>query len=115
MAEQEGIENGNQNEINLEELGEANFFLGNEYYYEELEYEKAIENYKSVLENTEDDILRTKSLYWIGESYIKLNQISDALDTFNQLIEEFNDHYLVDSARRRIAYLKEIYGGNEDE
>jgi len=96
-------------ELVVEQLEDANFFLGNEYYYKEHEYEKAIKSYKSVLENTkDDDIVRAKSLYWMGESYVKLNQIDKAIETFTRLIEEIGDHYLTNSAKRRIAHLKEI-------
>lgn len=102
----------NQLESVAEELDDADFFLGNEYYYEEKEFEKAIEHYKSVLESVEDDdIVQAKSLYWMGESYVKLHQFDKAIETFNQLIEEFDDHYLVESAKRRVKHLKEVYGG----
>jgi len=115
--EEDTIKTDDEVELIAEQLDEANFFLGNEYYYEEHQYEKAIKSYESVLENVKDDeIVRAKSLYWMGESYVKLNQIDKAIETFNQLIKEFKDHYLTSSAQRRIAHLKEIYGGQvEDE
>lgn len=108
--EEDKIKEDNEIESTTDQLDEADFFLGNEYYYEELEFESAIERYKSVLENVDDDVVRAKSLYRMGESYAKLNQFDKAIEIFNRLIEEFEDHYLVDSAQRRIEHLKEIYG-----
>lgn len=114
--EEDKIETNDEIELVADQLDEANFFLGNEYYYEVYEYAKAIESYRSVLENVEDDdIVRIKSLYRMGESYVKLNQIDKAIETFSQLIEGFEDHYLTSSAQRRIERLKEIYGGQEED
>lgn len=109
--EDDKIEN-DEVELAIEDLEDASFFLGNEY-YQEHDYEKAIEKYDDVLKNVEDYTVRIKSFYWMGESYVKLHRMDEAIETFSQLIDEFKDHHLVASAQRRIAHLEEIYGGDE--
>lgn len=115
MAEEDKVETEDEEELLAEQLDNASFFLANEYYHEEQKFDQAIENYKSVLENTDDELVRAKSLYRMGESYVKLHQIEKAIEIFSQLIDEIEDHYLVSSAERRIEYLRETYGGQKDE
>lgn len=110
--EDDKIEN-DEVELAIEDLEDASFFLGNEY-YQEHDYEKAIEKYDDVLKNVEDYTVRIKSFYWMGESYVKLHRMDEAIETFSQLIDEFKDHHLVASAQRRIAHLEEIYGGDDE-
>ena len=101
------------------------FYQGNKAYYEDRNYAEAIEAFKAAIEyersrppNSLDSIdsinrARTKepseviakSMYWIGESYIKLNQIDQALKMFEQLSRGFSQHYLGLAAQRRSATL----------
>ena len=105
------------------------FYQANKAYYEDRNYEEAIAEFQAAIEyeksqpppppdeeESEDseeptepkppnDIL-AKSMYWIGESYIKLNQIDQAVETFEELSERFKQHYLAPAAQRRIASLR---------
>ena len=47
-----------------------------------------------------------KSTYWMGESYIKLGQFDQAIESFKQIIEDCRMHYLSTAAERRIDQLK---------
>ena len=66
--------------------------------------------YDAALQEEDDESIVAKSLYWTGESYVKLNRIDEAINVFSELIEQFDDHHLSASAERRIAGLQEIYG-----
>ena len=101
------------------------FYQANKAYYEDQNYEEAIAEFQAAIEyersqpsepsdseDSEDqeesmpsDEVIAKSMYWIGESYIKLNQIDEAIETFQQLIDRYKQHYLAPAARRRIASL----------
>ena len=106
------------------------FYQANKAYYEDQNYEEAISEFQAAIEyerlhppdppdsedsdseDSEDDVtprspneITAKSMYWIGEAYIKLNQIDKAVETFQQLSKHFRQHYLVPAAQRRIASL----------
>ena len=118
--------------VDLEFLHDGNnmsFYQANKAYYEDRNYEEAIAEFQAAIEyegsqpsdlpdveETEDteepaeptppnDIL-AKSMYWMGEAYLKLNQIDRAVETFGQLSEHYSLHYLAPAAQRRIASLK---------
>ena len=98
------------------------FYQANKAYYEDQNYEEAIAEFQAAIEyekahpsdspDSEDqaepmssDEVIAKSMYWIGESYIKLNQQDQAVETFQQLTNRYKQHYLTPAARRRIASL----------
>lgn len=118
--------------VDLEFLHDGNnmsFYQANKAYYEDHNYEEAITEFQAAIEyeksqppdppkveKSEDseeltdpkppnDIL-VKSMYWMGEAYLKLNQIDQAVETFGQLSEHYDLHYLAPAAQRRIASLK---------
>ena len=104
------------------------FYQANKAYYEDRNYEEAITEFQASIEyershppnppnveaseNAENppdpdppnDIL-CKSIYWMGEAYIKLDQIDQAVEAFGQLSDYYNLHYLAPAAQRRIASL----------
>ena len=99
------------------------FYQANKAYYEDQNYEEAIAEFQDAIEyekahpsdypDSEDqaesmssDEVIAKSMYWIGESYIKLNQKDQAVKTFRQLTDRYNLHYLAPAAQRRIASLR---------
>ena len=99
------------------------FYQANKAYYEDQNYEEAIAEFQAAIEyekahpsdspDSEDqaepipsDEVIAKSMYWIGESYIKLNQQDQAVETFRQLTNRYKQHYLTPAARRRIASLR---------
>lgn len=98
------------------------FYEANRAYYEGQNYEEAIAEFQAAIEyeksqsldspDSEDpaeskspDEIIAKSMYWMGEAYIKLNQIDQAVETFRQLLDDYKQHYLAPAARRRIASL----------
>ena len=104
------------------------FYQANKAYYEDRNYEEAVAEFQASIEyershppdppdveeseNAENppdpappnDML-CKSFYWMGEAYIKLDQIDQAVEAFGQLSNHYNLHYLAPAAQRRIASL----------
>ena len=108
------------------------FYLASKAYYEDQNYEEAIEKYQAAIEyeksqsqdslkladsseNSEEkaqekepnDVI-AKSMYWLGESYVKTNQTNPALKTFEQLASDLSEHYLGIAAQRRVATLNNV-------
>lgn len=99
------------------------FYQANKAYYEDRNYEAAIAEFQAAIEyekshppdpaDSEDQAepkppeeIIAKSMYWMGEAYIKLNQIDQAVETFEQLARRFKQHYLAPAAQRRVASLR---------
>ena len=105
------------------------FYQANKAYYEDRNYEEAIAEFQAAIEyekshpsdppdaeeseDSEDTTeppppndLLAKSMYWMGEAYLKLNQVDQALETFEQLSDHYSLHYLAPAAQRRVASLK---------
>ncbi len=83
-------------------------------FYEEKNYQKAIEKFNEAIENevrhTENKMDDTneivaKSKYWQAEAYIKLHDLSQAIGTLEDLVETCRGHYLVLAAQRRADAL----------
>ena len=118
--------------VDLEFLHDGNnmsFYQANKAYYEDRNYEEAIAEFQAAIEYEEsqtldpsdaeesedsavlvepeppNDVL-VRSMYWMGEAYLKLNQVNQAVETFGQLSEHYSLHYLAPAAQRRIASLK---------
>ncbi len=118
--------------VDLEFLHDSNnmsFYQANKAYYEDRNYEGAIAEFQAAIEyekshpsdppdveESEDseglaepkppnDVL-VKSMYWMAEAYLKLNQVDQAVETFGQLLAHYGLHYLAPAAQRRIASLK---------
>ena len=113
----------------LHDGSNTSFYQANKAYYEERNYEEAIAEFQAAIdyeksqpsepldmEESEDseelaepkppnDVL-VKSLYWMGEAYLKLNQIDQAVETFGQLSKHYSLHYLAPAAQRRVALLR---------
>ena len=104
------------------------FYQANKAYYEDRDYEEAIAEFQAAIEyeksqpsdppeveepehsealagESPNEII-AKAMYWMGESYIKLNQIDQAVDTFGQLVDQHRQHYLAPAAQRRLAALR---------
>ena len=118
--------------VDLEFLHDSNnmsFYQANKAYYEDRNYEGAIAEFQAAIEyekshpsdppdveESEDseelaepkppnDVL-VKSMYWMAEAYLKLNQVDQAVETFGQLLAHYSLHYLAPAAQRRIASMK---------
>lgn len=84
-------------------------------YYEDNNYEYAIEQFSKVIRSEKrgkkKDIMQTneilaKSLYWQAEAYVKTQDYAKAIKAFESLVNTCNEHYLILAARRRAANLK---------
>ncbi len=90
----------------------VSFHQANKAYYEDRDYNEAIKKFQAAIEyeilqppDSLDTELIVKSIYWLGESYLKLNQINRAFEEFRQLSEHCSQHHLGRSAQRQAASL----------
>jgi tetratricopeptide (TPR) repeat protein len=116
-----------------DESNNMNFYLASRAFHEERDYEKAIEKYQAAIEYEKsrssdasededadngdmspDDVL-AKATYWLGEAYVKAKQIDKAIETFKELTNNFEKHYLKVAAERRLAALKAKYPSSKGE
>lgn len=84
-------------------------------YYEEKDYQRAIEKFGEAIENeaqqhtdgnvTDSNSVVAKAMYWQAEAYVKLQNIPQAIVTFESLIQNYQEHYLSLAAYRRTAQL----------
>lgn len=85
-------------------------------YYEERNYEVAIEKFQDAIDNEREygtgapNEIIAKSMYWQAESYVKTENRQQATAVLESLIDNFADrrggHYLVVAAQRRLETLK---------
>ena len=114
-------------EFEIPEGDNLSLYLGFKAYYENSDYSEAINNFQAAVEyqssliveeeipedpdeiDDGDDLntdIIAKSTYWMGESYIKLGQFDQAIESFKKIIEDCRMHYLSTAAERRIDQLK---------
>lgn len=83
-------------------------------YYVERNYQRAIEKFDEAIayeaQRTADNAIDpneivAKSKYWQAEAYAKLQNLSQAIGIFEDLIETCKGHYLVLAAQRRAGQL----------
>ena len=83
-------------------------------YYEDKDYQRAIEKFGEAIENetqrtdgsvTDSSSIVVKAMYWQAEAYVKMQDISQAIVTFENLIQMYQEHYLSLAAQRRTAQL----------
>ncbi len=83
-------------------------------YYVERNYQRAIEKFDEAIayeaQRTENNAIDpneivAKSKYWQAEAYAKLQDLSQAIGIFEDLIETCQGHYLVLAAQRRAGQL----------
>lgn len=84
-------------------------------YYEERNYEQAIEKFSEAIKNEKKQAkgkrssaneVVAKSMYWQAEAYVKTQDIPKAIKTFESLVKTCQTHYLTLSAQRRVEFLK---------
>lgn len=84
-------------------------------YYEEKNYEQAIEKFSEAIKNEKKQTkgkqsvaneVVAKSMYWQAEAYVKTQDIPKAIKTFESLVKTCKEHYLTISAQRRAEILK---------
>ncbi|MBD3182683.1 tetratricopeptide repeat protein [Candidatus Poribacteria bacterium] len=85
---------------------DSHFFKANNLYYEEQDYEGALEEYQKAAEEESDELIKLKSLYWMGECYLRLLNLEEAKGVFSKIAKEYPTHYIGDSARRRLNSLE---------
>ena len=86
---------------------ESHFSLGNKSFYEDRDYEQAIEEYRQAAEKESDELISLKARYWMAESHVKIGNVEEAMNILKTLAEEHEGHCLGDSARRRMEALTE--------
>ena len=83
-------------------------------YYEEKDYQRAIEKFREAIENEAQDTggnvadsnsIVAKAMYWQAEAYVKMQDIPQAIVTFENLSQTYKEHYLSLAAKRRTAQL----------
>lgn len=84
-------------------------------YYDDNDYEQAIERFSDAIKNEKkqrrgkqsatNEIL-AKSIYWQAEAYVKTHDIPKAIKTFESLVKTCSGHYLKLAAQRRAETLK---------
>lgn len=81
-------------------------------YYEEKDYQRAIEKFSEAIENEAQDTegadsneIVAKAMYWQAEAYVKIQDIPHAIGTFENLVQNCQGHYLVLAAQRRADEL----------
>ena len=83
-------------------------------YYEEKNYQRAIEKFREAIENevqdtggnvTDSNSIVAKAMYWQAEAYVKMQDIPQAIVAFENLIQTYQEHYLSLAAQRRAAQL----------
>ena len=83
-------------------------------YYDDNDYEQAIEKFSDAIKNEKNQRGRkaatneilAKSIYWQAESYVKTHDIPKAINTFESLVKTCKHHYLTLAAQRRAETLK---------
>ena len=87
-------------------------------YYEENNYQRAIEKFNEAIEYevqsaegslTDANEIVAKSKYWQAEAYVKLQDLPQAIGTFEDLVETCQAHYLSLAAQRRADELNAKY------
>ena len=83
-------------------------------YHEEKDYQRAIEKFNEAIEYevqstedslTDDNEIIAKSKYWQAEAYVKLQDLPQAIGTFEDLVKTCQGHYLSLAAERRADQL----------
>ena len=83
-------------------------------YYEEKNYQRAIEKFDEAIayeaqhaegSPTDPNEIVAKSKYWQAEAYAKLQNLSQSIGIFEDLVKTCQGHYLVLAAQRRLDQL----------
>ena len=83
-------------------------------YYEEKDYQRAIEKFGEAIEDetqrtdgsvTDSSSIVVKAMYWQAEAYVKMQDIPQAIVTFESLIQMYQEHHLSLAAQRRTKHL----------
>ena len=101
--------------FNPQEINNFAYTEASNAFYEERNYERAIEKFDEALNSEQqrraagepkDADIIAKSLYWKAEACVKTQDIPKALGILKDLIETCKGHYLTVAAQRRVEQLK---------
>lgn len=99
---------------NTEIAAQAGHTKGMAYYYRE-EYQQAIAEFRKVADNAqaETDKWKNSSLFWIGQSYLKMKKYDDAVAAFQERIDRFGllakaQHMIAEAYRRAERFSEAI-------
>lgn len=82
-------------------LAEREFYVG-KFYFKNKNYKGALGRFRDILEKYPDSGLAEESLYYIGETYLRLGETSLAEDVFKTLASEYPDGRYGKYARLRL-------------
>ena len=85
---------------------EALFRIGQSYYNEK-NYDRAIEFYNKVRYNNNIDTLDAEALLYIGLSYFKVGRYSDSYKTLDSFVSQYPSNPNVSRAKEYMAALQE--------
>jgi hypothetical protein len=71
-------------------------------YFESKEYAKALSLFKKVSEKSPDQLLRIRSIYWMGESYFGKKDYASAIKQFERVMKETDIATLRDPAQKMV-------------
>lgn len=85
-------------------LAERELYVGR-FYFKNKNYKGALARFRDILKNYQDAGLADETLYYIGESYVRLGEVKLARDAFTTLIKNFPDSPFAGNAKDK---LKEV-------
>jgi tetratricopeptide (TPR) repeat protein len=91
-------------ENNDEYRDRAWFFLARTI-FQQGKYKSAIFEFNSFLTKCRTETLRIESRFWIGESYLNLNENLKAIEEYNRFLEKADDINLIVTSHDRIASI----------
>jgi len=86
---------------------ETHLSIADRFYYDEHNYEKAIEEYNLAINEEKDETLKLKANYMMAECHIKLGKYKEAKEILEKMATDFGKHYLGASAKRRLKHLSD--------
>ena len=91
------------------------FDQANTAYFKDQNYKGAIKRFQAAIEyerlRGSDSLYSVevivKSIYWMGECYLKMGQIDQALEMFEQFVSRFSQLRLASDAQQQVAAIRE--------
>ncbi len=81
--------------------------------FEAKRYSSSLDAFKKIVSESDDQLLRVRSIYWMGECYYGLKQYSTAKTQFNKVLAETDIESLRGPARTMIARCNKRLGGKK--
>ncbi len=92
-------------EENNDEFRDRAWFFLARTIFQQGKYKSAIFEFNSFLTKCRTETLRIESRFWIGESYLNLNENLKAIEEYNRFLEKADDINLIITSHDRIASI----------